>query len=246
MSRYQNIKLINLFCKIWIHGVVKASVILYSPEYQMRISFSFISLKVVCHVTILHKVKCVLQTYFPENGTIKGGFLVSGSIQYISYGMSFSKEIQNQSLGNIKNSVNNSLGIKCTMVTCNNNNKICFPHNLICTKLEHNVDHTTFISEYHPMWILAATKSKHCWQVHKQMLLLWMFSDHPNDLFVNHLLICFALIWRLIHLEKIKVIHFFTTEIHYIKTVRSHDRISWVGKKLVSKPPPTQHNRDAN
>jgi len=58
------------------------------------------------------------------------------------------------------------------------------------------------------MWILAATKSKHCWQVHKQMLLLWMFSDHPNDLFVNHLLICFALIWRLIHLEKIKVTYF--------------------------------------
>ena len=47
------------------------------------------------------------------------------------------------------------------MVT-GNNNKICFPQNLICTKLEYNVDHTTLILEFHPMWILATTKSKHC------------------------------------------------------------------------------------
>ena len=139
-------------------------------------------------------------------------------------------------------SVNNGLMIKYTMVTCNNDNKICFPQNLICTKLEYNVGHTTLILEFHPMWILAATKSKHCWQVHKQVLLLGMFPDHPDDLFVNHLLICFALIWRLVHLEKIKYIFH---NLHYIKTVRSHYRITRVGHLLVSESPPTQHNRNA-
>jgi hypothetical protein len=86
--------------------------------------------------------------------------VLSGSKQYFWH-VFFQRSNKINLYNNVKGLVNTTSWIKCTMVT-GNNNKICFPQNLICIKLEYNVDHTTFILECHPMWILAATKSKHC------------------------------------------------------------------------------------
>lgn len=76
---------------------------------------------------------------FPcELKTMKGG--KEGTLYLGQYNTSFlaclfSKEVLKSILKRYtKNSVNNTLRIKYTMVTCNNNNKICFPQNLICTK----------------------------------------------------------------------------------------------------------------
>ena len=62
ISRCQKIILINLFHKNWIHEVLEARGIMYSPKYPMRNSFSFTSLNMACHVIIFHKLKCVLHS----------------------------------------------------------------------------------------------------------------------------------------------------------------------------------------
>jgi len=67
ISRCQKIKLINLFHKNWIHEVLEARGIMYSPKYPMRNSFSFTSLNIAYHVIIFHKLKCVLYRYFSVN-----------------------------------------------------------------------------------------------------------------------------------------------------------------------------------
>jgi len=71
IPRYQKIKLANLFHKNWIHEVVQARAIMYSPKCRKRNSFSFTSLNMACHVMIFHKLKRVLHMYFPANWRLR-------------------------------------------------------------------------------------------------------------------------------------------------------------------------------